>query len=267
MKHRVTQYWSPGDSVVLREIWRDQIWSGRPYTLDEDTPSRRVIYAGEGVRWMRPVRLDGSPVQGRELAWTTRETRWPIEALRINTPRSHHSVLLLWTRGFGEFLKWYINLEDPLVRSAVGFDYLDNLLDIEVAPDLSAWNLKDEDELDDVVARGMMTFRKADFIRAVGSRVIEELEAKSPPFDEPWHLWGPDPSWDAPCLPDGWSDLRRTPPVVAMSTSSIRVSREASPDSTGNLMHSLPADNQRLAGRSPNHACPHPALGVDVASP
>ena len=112
-----------------------------------------------------------------------------------------------WTRGFGEFLKWYVNLEDPLIRSAVGFDYLDNLLDIEVAPDLSAWNFKDEDELDDVVARGMMTSRKADFIRAAGSRVIEELEAKSPPFDEPWHLWRPDPSWDAPCLPDGWNDL------------------------------------------------------------
>ena len=137
--------------------------------------------------------------------------RWPIEALRIVTPGSHHSVLLLWTREFGEFLKWYVNLEYPQVRSTVGFDYLDNILDIEVAPDLSVWNWKDEDELDDVVARCMMTSRKADFIREEGSRVIETLHAKSPPFDEPWHLWRPDPSWEAPGLPDGWSDLSENP--------------------------------------------------------
>ena len=202
---------NPGDSTVLREIWRGQIWSGRPYTIVEDTPRRLVVYASEGVVWMRPVRFDGSAVRGRELHWTTRETRWPIEALRINTPGSHYSVLLLWTRGFGKFLKWYVNLEDPLVRSTVGFDYLDNLLDIEVAPDLSAWNWKDEDELDDVVTKAMMTSRKADFIRAEGSKAIRVLDAKSPPFDEPWHLWRPDPSWETPRLPDGWNDLSENP--------------------------------------------------------
>ena len=207
----MTQHHHPGDRIVLREIWRGRIWSGRPYTVVEDTPARLVIYSSEGVRWMKPVRLDGGAVRGRELHWTLREDRWPIENLRIVTPGSHHSVLLLWTKEFGEFLKWYVNLEDPLVRSPVGFDYLDNLLDIEIAPDLSEWNWKDEDELEDVVARGMMTARKADGIRAEGRRVIEALNAKAPPFNEPWHLWRPETGWETPGLPDGWNDLSENP--------------------------------------------------------
>ena len=147
----MTRYWQQGDQIVLREIFRGRIWSGRPYTIVEDTPQRLIIHMGVGVRWMRPVRRDSSAIRGRELHWTLREAVWPIEALRIVTPGRHHSVLLLWTEGFREFLKWYVNLEDPLTHSAVGFDYLDQFLDIEIAPDLSAWNWKDEDELEDAV--------------------------------------------------------------------------------------------------------------------
>ena len=207
----MTRYWQQGDQIVLREIFRGRIWSGRPYTIVEDTSQRLIIYMGVGVRWMRPVRRDSSAIGGRELHWTLREAVWPIEAFRIVTPGRHHSVLLLWTEGFREFLKWYVNLEDPLTHSAVGFDYLDQFLDIEIAPDLSAWNWKDEDELEDAVANGLMTPQRADLIRAEGIRVIETLDKKAPPFDEPWHLWRPDPQWEAPGLPDGWDDLDQNP--------------------------------------------------------
>ena len=207
----MTRYWQQGDQIVLREIFRGRIWSGRPYTIVEDTPQRLIIYMGVGVRWMRPVRRNSSAIRGRELHWTLREAVWPIEALRIVTPGRHHSVLLLWTEGFREFLKWYVNLEDPLTHSATGFDYLDQFLDIEIAPDLSAWNWKDEDELEDAVANGLMTPQRADLIRAEGIRVIETLDKKAPPFDEQWHLWRPDPQWESPGLPDGWDDLNENP--------------------------------------------------------
>ena len=235
----MTRYWQQGDQIVLREIFRGRIWSGRPYTIVEDTPQRLIIYMGVGVRWMRPVRRNSSAIRGRELHWTLREAVWPIEALRIVTPGRHHSVLLLWTEGFGEFLKWYVNLEDPLTHSAVGFDYLDQFLEqassegpgghhllpqtdagrpagqvvghIEIAPDLSAWNWKDEDELEDAVANGLMTPQRADLIRAEGIRVIETLDKKAPPFDEQWHLWRPDPQWESPGLPAGWDDLNENP--------------------------------------------------------
>ena len=209
----MTRYRQWGEQIVLREIWRGRIWSGRPYTIVEDTPKRLIMYMGAGVRWMRPIRRDGSVIHGRELHWTLGEAVWPIEALRIVTPGSHHSVLLLWTEGFGEFLKWYINLEDPLTRSTIGFDYLDWLLDIEISPDLSVWNWKDEDELEDAVVNDLITPQKADLIRAEGIRVIEALDKRAPPFDEQWHLWRPDPRWELPGLPDGWEDLEENPAV------------------------------------------------------
>ena len=207
----MTRYWQPGDSIVLREIWQGRVWSGRPYTIVEDSPHRLVIYMAAGVRWMRPIHSDGSAIHGRELHWMLGESVWPIEALRIVKPGHHHSVLLLWTQGFEEFIRWYVNLEDPLTRSAIGFDYLDQLLDIEIAPDLLAWKWKDEDELDDAVSSCLITPQKADLIRTEGNRVIEALETRQPPFDEPWDTWRPDPLWNFPALFDGWNDLRKFP--------------------------------------------------------
>lgn len=205
------QYWRSGDQITLREIWRGQVWSGRPYTIVEDAPHGLVMYMGAGTRWMRPSNSDGTAIHGRELHWTLRESVWPIEALRIVTPGRYHSTLLLWEEGFGEFIRWYINLEDPLTRSTTGFDYLDWLLDIEIAPDLSVWNWKDADELEDAVYKGLITPKKGDFIRAEGNRVIRALEEKAPPFDEPWPLWRPDPQWTIPNLTDGWDDLVENP--------------------------------------------------------
>ena len=60
----MTQCWQRGDHIVLREIWQGRVWSGRPYTIVEDTPGRLVMYMGAGVRWMRPVRSDGSIIHG-----------------------------------------------------------------------------------------------------------------------------------------------------------------------------------------------------------
>ena len=148
---------------------------------------------------------------GREQFWTLGETEWPIEALRVVTPGRHHSVLLLWTEGFRELLKWYVNLEDPLARSPLGFDYLDWLLDIEIAPDLSTWKWKDTDELEDAVSNGLVSLEKADFIRAEGNHVLRDLGERAPPFDEQWNLWRPDTRWEIPCLPDGWDSLDDNP--------------------------------------------------------
>ena len=211
LEGHLTRYWQVGDHVVLREIWRGRVWAGRPYTVVEDRASRLVLYSRAGGWWMRPARTDGTVLRVREPGWVLREDAWAIEVLRIVTPGSGHSLLLLWTAGFGELLLWYVNLEEPLKRTAIGFDYLDQLLDIEIAVDLSSWKWKDEDELEAAVERGVMTPEDADRVREEGEKVIAALDAGESPFDEPWERWRPDPGWTAPGLPDGWSDLCRYP--------------------------------------------------------
>ena len=207
----MTQHWQPGDHILLREISRGQVWSGRPYTVVEDTPCRLILYAAAAVRWMRPARPDGANLRMREPTWILKEDTWHTEALRIVAPGSRHSVLLLWTAGFQKLLLWYVNLEDPLVRTPIGFDYLDQLLDIEIAADLSGWRWKDEDEFAESVATGLIATEQADVIRDEGEAVITALNARRPPFDEPWDKWRPDPRWTPPGLPDGWSDLHKYP--------------------------------------------------------
>ena len=98
-----------------------------------------------------------------------------------------------------------------MVRTPIGFDYLDRLLDIEISPDLSRWKWKDEDELEEAVARGIVTSQEAHVIRAEGESVIAALDAGHPPFDEPWDRWRPDPRWPAPEFPEGWRDLTKYP--------------------------------------------------------
>ena len=204
----MTTHFQPGDHVTLREIWHSRVWTARPYTVVEDTPSRLLLYAPAGVRWMKPV----PPDRLSEPTWTLYEDTWYTEALRIVAPGSRHSVLLLWTPGFRDLLLWYVNLETAITRTPIGFDYLDQLLDIQIAPDLSAWNWKDEDEFQEVVTLGLLTPNEARAVRSEGQSVIAALDARRPPFDEPWPQWRPDPAWTPPALPKSWNDLHKYPP-------------------------------------------------------
>ena len=43
--------------------------------------------------------------------------------------------------------RWYVNLEAEWVRTPIGFDTRDLILDVTVADDRSSWCLKDEQEI------------------------------------------------------------------------------------------------------------------------
>jgi hypothetical protein len=105
---------------------------------------------------------------------------------------------LLWRADDDTFAAWYVNLQEPLRRTALGFDTDDLVLDIWVEPD-GSWEWKDEDELEVAVALGRFTAAQAAEIRSVGERVVAER-----PWPTGWEEWRPDPSWQLPRLPDGW---------------------------------------------------------------
>ena len=201
-------HFRPGEHVTLREIWHSRVWTARPYTVVEDTTDRLLLYAPAGVRWIKPV----PPDRLRGPTWTLQEDTWYTEALRIVAPGSRHSVLLLWTPGFRDLLLWYVNLETAMTRTPIGFDYLDQLLDIEIAPDLSAWSWKDEDEFEGAIASGLLPPDEARAVRSEGEEVIAAFNAGRPPFDQPWPQWRPDPARTLPALHKSWNDLHKYPP-------------------------------------------------------
>ena len=73
-------------------------------------------------------------------------------------------------------------------------------------PGGEGWRFKDEDELEEAVARGLFTRDEAAGFRAQGERAARRILERRPPFDRDWSSWRPDPSWPPPQLPPGWDD-------------------------------------------------------------
>jgi len=191
----------PGDPMLLREVHLGRLWAVRPVRLVESSPERVAVFLAAGTRWLRPVGADGAPLRIQADDWSLAETGWTgNSALRVWTPGSLHSVLLWWQPVTGEFRGWYVNFEQPMRPTSLGFDYLDMALDVVVGPDRT-WAWKDEDEFAEAQERGIMDASMADAIRLDADRVLDDLAAERWPFDDDTPSWRPDASWQPLGLP------------------------------------------------------------------
>ena len=199
-------YWSPGDQIVYREVWRGKVWTVRPVTVVQDTPDLVVLYLCSGTRWKIP---GGSRSQFGQLLrageWQLIDLTWMWgDTLFLIRPGAAHAVHVMWRHATREFSGWYINPQEPLRRTAIGFDFMDQSLDIVVKPDLSGWVWKDEEEFQEEVEVGLFSPDQAREIRAEAERVLERVRAKASPFGDGWETWHPPAGWPIPLLPEGW---------------------------------------------------------------
>lgn len=198
--------WPPGDRIVLREVWEGKVWAARPVTVVRDDADLIALYLPKGTKWKRPVRPDGSRLRMPSEPWVLADDVWRDKSvLHLVRPGAAHAVWAMWDAG-GKFLGWYVNLQEPLRRTVVGFDYMDQMLDLVVSPDLSEWHLKDEEELEQEVVVGLMTRIEADGVRAEAERVIKLLEERASPFSDGWEAWRPEDR-PPPELLDGWDEV------------------------------------------------------------
>jgi hypothetical protein len=194
----------PGERIVLREMWHGRIWTARPVVTVRDADDGQMFFMAPGVAWKHPRGRDGEWLRLPNGDWTLDDRIQDEGILSFAWPGVAHAVLLFFDPGNGELLRWYINLQEPVRRTAIGFDYLDHVLDIVVAPDLSSWKLKDKDELDEAVRRGIFTVAQATAIREESERAFRRFLNRASPFDRDWSTWRPDPGWPIPELPPGW---------------------------------------------------------------
>ncbi len=202
-------YWSPGAHVVYREVWRGKVWTARPVTVVRDAPDLVVLYLCSGTRWKLP---GGSRSQYAQLLltgeWQLVDVTWMWgDTLFLIRPGEAHAVIVMWRHAPREFRDWYINLQEPLRRTAIGFDFMDQELDIIVKPDLSGWVWKDEESFQNDVEIGLTTPDQARVIRAEAERVLELVRAKASPFSDGWETWHPPAGWPIPSLPEGWDKV------------------------------------------------------------
>jgi len=154
---------------------------------------------------MAPVR-EGSALRIPELPFELApRTSGDAPILSFGWPDRWFATLLLFNPDWRP-RNWYVNLQEPLRRTPVGFDALDLKLDVIVDLD-GSWRWKDEDELAEAIARGLLPERDRARLRAEGERAVRHIAEREPPFDRDWTTWRPDPAWPVPSLPEGWDRL------------------------------------------------------------
>jgi hypothetical protein len=201
---------SPGDQVAVRAIWYGRISHARPFTVAHDDDDLIALYIEPGAV-CKSLTAEGAPknswndlLLARE--WSLHDVVWKwSRVLMLARPGRWSSIWGFWGEQGGEPLAWYVNLEEPMRRTDVGFDTRDLQLDLVVMPD-HTWTWKDEAEFEEMIDLGLITQQEAETVRAEGEAVIAEI-ARGDEWWLAWKDWAPDPSWPVPTLPDGWDQF------------------------------------------------------------
>jgi hypothetical protein len=191
-----------GDVVVLREVWHGRVFEARPTIVVQDDPDQAMFFLPGGVSCGLPIGDDGKELRLPDRPWRLEvRPRGDQPILSFAWPDAPYSVLL-WTAD--QRRVWYVNLQDPLERTPIGFDSVDHALDVVVELDRSSWRWKDEEELAEAVRDGLFSEVEAADFYAWGARAVDRIVSREAPFDRDWDDWAPDPGWPVPELPDGW---------------------------------------------------------------
>jgi uncharacterized protein len=208
------EYYSPGDTVVLREIWDGKIWTARPVIVVQDNAELIALHIPRGTRWKMHRGTQGDKVTATERKnreWTLEDAVWDsiYSYIKLAIPGEPYSVLVFRNKEDNSFRNWYINLEnpeDPMQRTALGFDYTDQILDLIIEPNLKDWHWEDEDELQEAVELGLISSAKAAILYSKGGEVRDLIMSGNSIFNG-WENWHSDSSWEIPVLPENWDEL------------------------------------------------------------
>ena len=189
-------------------IWDGKIWTARPMIVVQDTPELLALHIPPQTKWKQCRSLGGKRVTALERKtnkWLLSNATWDenVGYLKLAIPGESYSVLLFWINSYENLRSWYINLENPVYRTPNGFEYMDQILDIIVEPNLKDWNWKDEDELQEAVELDMISPKQSKTLYAKGEEVRDLIMSGKSIFNG-WEKWCPDPNWKIPVLPEGW---------------------------------------------------------------
>jgi hypothetical protein len=196
-----TMGWAYGDVIVLREIAWGRPWLAIPEIVVEDTDDLLVTFIATGAPFGYAA---GSwPTESGLHPWQPRTAWQGNGVLVMQRPGDPYAVWHFWHGEDRQFLSWYLNLQEPFRRTAIGVDTQDQELDVIVFPD-GQWLLKDDEYMDQRVREGRYSSAEVADIRAVGARLTAMVDAGDTWWDPAFTSWNPDPSWATPVLPDGW---------------------------------------------------------------
>jgi predicted RNA-binding protein associated with RNAse of E/G family len=208
MVGHASQMLRPGDPALLRHVFRGHVMAAAPVIVVEDSPARVVTWmqAGTPIRWIARAPMPAWIEGGHG----TVAKEWDDnDVIGIHPTGRAHAVQLLREAATGNEACWYVNLQEPLRRTPLGWDTCDQELDVVAWPDLSEWFWKDEEQFEERIRLGLLGAEEGAAVRKEALDVIADLETRRGTFAEAdaWRAWKPPPSWPIPQLPDGWDVL------------------------------------------------------------
>lgn len=209
-----------GATVVRRDVLRGEIWTAGPLRAVHDRPGGELLLA----RWPGIEALvsttwidwlaEGDDSAREQAVALLVNGDWRLAPGRGETPRC--SAGSVSTRNFsvhrfhdvesGE-MNWYVNFERPYRRTRIGIDTFDLLIDLVVAPDLSSWSWKDEDEYAQGRRLGLIGDAEHRRIEQARLRAVALIESRGGPLAQDWSDWRVQPDWPLPALPDDVLDV------------------------------------------------------------
>jgi hypothetical protein len=197
--------WEPGDVIVERGVFFGSVFIARPM--------RVVAHAGDVLATSLTVGTEyyGLSATSREAVideFARGEVTWGMKTwdthnvLILAREGDPYSVQAFWNEE-GRFVGWYINLQDELRWTDIGYDTRDHALDLILGEDLASFIWKDEDELASLIELGVFTADEGTQFRRDGEAVLE-LMHRGASWWAPWRDRAPDDWGLAPELPHGW---------------------------------------------------------------
>jgi Protein of unknown function (DUF402) len=195
--------WKSGDPIVRREMLRGRPWMGTTVFVVADDPDLLVTYLPERAEFAFP---DGSwPTATGRHPWHGRGAWEGHGVLMLNRPSDHYAVWHFWKEPGRAFAGCYLNLEEPLRRTALGYDTQDLELDVWIpANGDGAWSFKDDELLEVRVREGRFTTADVERIRGIGAEIGSMLDTAGRWWDDGWSSWSPPHGWNPEPLPEGW---------------------------------------------------------------
>jgi hypothetical protein len=195
---------SPGETVNLRHLQRDQPGLVFPYRVIEAGDDAVLLWAPPGTRGWLFNMPDGRGLGETPLPEWSSTPRVPVRhtvdhGMLSWIPYGRDYSVRWFFHPDGSFQRWYGNLEAPSVPwrdgGTAGLDTSDWDLDVVVEPDRS-WRWKDEDELTARLAMPESYWVPGEGrVRRAGKEVIALVESGAFPFDGTWCDFRPDPAW------------------------------------------------------------------------
>jgi hypothetical protein len=201
-------FWLSGENATLRGVGSKVFWA-YPTIVIRDTPYLIALYMPSGVLGKD---TDHRPTPQELLSFSEKinivDCEWNrTDVLFLIVPGDSFSTYLMWKTGTKNIDCWYINLQEPIQRTEIGFDTMDNFLDVVVNPDMTEWKWKDKDEFEEARKVGFYSNEKAHEIWAEGKKAIRLVTTERRSLYEKWKNWQTNPEWEIPKLSPFWDKV------------------------------------------------------------